>query len=102
MNSNNRQPHAKLHVRKAICLLALFCPVVCVCVWYRRCSTALKNVIGCRRYVMTSPQTHNDTVEAFHDNAFYGLDPADVMFFQQVRLGPGAAPVGLAPKMSCR
>jgi UDP-N-acetylglucosamine/UDP-N-acetylgalactosamine diphosphorylase len=35
------------------------------------------------RYVMTSPQTDTDTRAAFKDNNFYGLDPADVIFFQQ-------------------
>ena len=35
------------------------------------------------RYVMTSPQTDADTRAAFEANSFYGLDPADVVFFQQ-------------------
>jgi UDP-N-acetylglucosamine/UDP-N-acetylgalactosamine diphosphorylase len=34
-------------------------------------------------YVMTSPQTDKDTVQAFRDNNFYGLNPADVVFFSQ-------------------
>jgi UDP-N-acetylglucosamine/UDP-N-acetylgalactosamine diphosphorylase len=32
---------------------------------------------------MTSPQTDADTRAAFEANSFYGLDPADVVFFQQ-------------------
>ena len=34
-------------------------------------------------YIMTSPHTHAATEKYFHDNEFFGLDSADVMFFQQ-------------------
>ena len=34
-------------------------------------------------YVMTSPHTHAPTVRYFEDNAYFGLDAADVTFFQQ-------------------
>lgn len=33
--------------------------------------------------VMTSPATHDDTETYFRDNRFFGLDAADVFFFQQ-------------------
>jgi UDP-N-acetylglucosamine/UDP-N-acetylgalactosamine diphosphorylase len=34
-------------------------------------------------YVMTSPMNHTQTVEAFQDNNYYGLDAKDVFLFQQ-------------------
>jgi UDP-N-acetylglucosamine/UDP-N-acetylgalactosamine diphosphorylase len=34
-------------------------------------------------YVMTSPLNHNDTVEYFKENAYFGLAPDAVQFFQQ-------------------
>jgi UDP-N-acetylglucosamine pyrophosphorylase len=35
-------------------------------------------------YVMTSAPTHDKTVSFFEKHAFFGLDPKNVMFFQQV------------------
>jgi UDP-N-acetylglucosamine/UDP-N-acetylgalactosamine diphosphorylase len=34
-------------------------------------------------YVMTSPLNHNDTVDYFKENAYFGLAPDSVQFFQQ-------------------
>lgn len=34
-------------------------------------------------YIMTSPQNHASTQAYFHEHRFFGLDPANVMFFQQ-------------------
>lgn len=51
---------------------------------------AEKVLAASRRYgkpipflVMTSPATHADTEAYFRDNRFFGLNPADVSFFQQ-------------------
>ena len=34
-------------------------------------------------YIMTSPQTHEQTVEFFRENAYFNLPEKDVVFFQQ-------------------
>ncbi len=34
-------------------------------------------------YIMTSAVTHDETVKHFEDNDFFGLDPSQVVFFQQ-------------------
>lgn len=36
-------------------------------------------------YIMTSQHTHDKIVSFFQDNAFFGLDAANVLFFRQVR-----------------
>jgi len=37
-------------------------------------------------YIMTSRETHTETVEYFEQHAFFGLDPQDVQFFAQASL----------------
>eukprot|EP00913_Durusdinium_trenchii_P028493 g26721.t1 len=37
-------------------------------------------------YVMTSAATHDETIDFFETNAFFGLNPADVHFFQQASM----------------
>jgi UDP-N-acetylglucosamine/UDP-N-acetylgalactosamine diphosphorylase len=43
----------------------------------RQCDTAIPYLI------MTSDATHDETVAYFKENGFFGLNPADVFFFQQ-------------------
>jgi UDP-N-acetylglucosamine/UDP-N-acetylgalactosamine diphosphorylase len=37
----------------------------------------------CPWYIMTSPLNHQQTIDIFRSNNFYGLDSSDVFFFQQ-------------------
>ena len=37
-------------------------------------------------YIMTSRDTHNETVEYFEQQGFFGLEPQDVLFFTQASL----------------
>ncbi len=37
-------------------------------------------------YIMTSQSNHDDTIRFFRENRFFGLSPADVMFFRQEML----------------
>ena len=38
---------------------------------------------SCPWYIMTSPLNHNQTVEIFHSNNYYGLDADNIFIFQQ-------------------
>lgn len=44
-------------------------------------------------YIMTSEANRASTVQCFEDNDYFGLDPADVMFFTQ-GMWPGLTPEG--------
>lgn len=46
-----------------------------------------------RWYIMTSSVNHEQTIACFEQNAYFGLSPDDVMFFQQ-RLMPAFLPDG--------
>jgi UDP-N-acetylglucosamine/UDP-N-acetylgalactosamine diphosphorylase len=43
-------------------------------------STSTQNIMW---YIMTSQTTHNETVQCFQSNNFFGLDPSQMFFFQQ-------------------
>jgi UDP-N-acetylglucosamine/UDP-N-acetylgalactosamine diphosphorylase len=43
----------------------------------------LKNACSCPFYIMTSPINHEQTVNFFKENDYFGLSETNVLFFQQ-------------------